>query len=167
MTTSTNAILFFGLAWETESSRPPRKDASEDEEEDPDEDWEEQYALLKGLTRPSEPFPTGTRKDFRSGETYTEAETLVLEKFRSYWAKKNALTEAEPCTIGTHCHSECPMPFVAIKASMRTAHRGDIVSVSSLTVGDDWYNYLMEFCHLMGIDTSDVKPGWFLVSYWG
>jgi hypothetical protein len=57
MGVSTDAILFYGHAFDTEGTKPWLFDQDEQIDEDDDADWEDRYALLKGLTAPRELYP--------------------------------------------------------------------------------------------------------------
>jgi hypothetical protein len=157
---STNAILFYGYCWKIETDRPWTI-GNEDDDEHPDEDgWEERYAIRCGLMPPLHPYPT------RESTSYTVKEQAAIDEHSSYWAAKRALTEAARCEVGTHCSSECPMPFIAVKASIRESRRGFVTAIDGLAVDSAWNAQLEEFCALMEIPTQ-AAPRWYLVSYWG
>lgn len=171
---STNAILFYGYAWEEEESKPWNigKEFEGEGYDDSDEDWEERYARLRGLAPPSRPFPPRevprTRENgFSSTPTdYTAEEQSIIDEYRAFWKAKGELVETEPCAVDSHCSGDCPMPYVAIKDSVTTAHRGSVEHITSLDVGPTWEADLRAFCERMGIDVGDQAPGWHLVSMW-
>lgn len=76
------------------------------------------------------------------------------------------LVKKSTCIVDSHCAGTCPMPFVAVRASVITAHRGDMKEVKSLDVGKTWDDDLDKFCELMEISTEGQKPRWWLVAYW-
>lgn len=147
MEQSTNAILFYGYCWEEEMEYP--WDDSEADEQDNETDWEERYAIAKGLG----PYPL---------------DKSDKEK-RAYWDAQKKLVEISGCVVGSHCHHDASMPYVAIKASEVEAHRGypEGVNDNHLTINAGWKTQLDTFCAVMGITTPQDKPRWWLVSYWG
>lgn len=170
---STNAILFYGYCWEDETSSPwiigRADDAPEDENEE--EDWKKRYVTRCGLVSPSRQFPTRevprTRENnFSCTPTdYTADEQSVIDEHRAYWAAERALVDASWCEVDQHCSAECPMQFVAVKASRRISHRGDATPIDDLRVDPTWDVQLAEFCTLMEIPVQE-SPRWYLVSYW-
>ncbi len=175
---STDAILFYGYCWE-ESSRPWEIDSNDDS---PDafrtrhsprrQDWEARYARTKGCLPPSTPFParlvTPTRENgWNSTPTdYSAEEQAIVDQHMAYWEAKRKLVEAAMCCVNTHCSSECPMPYVAVKASQTTSWRGHMKEITSLAVDPTWDAALATFCAAMGIKTDGKKAAWWLVSYW-
>lgn len=79
--------------------------------------------------------------------------------------ERHKLLQKTPCIVDIHCAGTCPMPMVAVRASMITTHRGDMKEVKSLDVGKTWDADLATFCELMGIKPNG-KPRWWLVAYW-
>lgn len=130
-----------------------------DVENDDDEDWEERFARSKGLARPAKPYP-----DVSDRSTSAEA---VRATYSVYWAAKWKLVEISGCEVGTHCSGDCPMPYVAIKASEILSHRGCMNEVTSLAVDSSWNTLLADFCAALGIKTEGMRPAWWLVSDWG
>lgn len=164
---STDAILFFGFCWDEETRRPWEIGKDRDDEGENDEDWEARYARLKGLAEPP-PIPN-KGIDPRTGryiEDYTPEEQAIVDRRKSYWDEKRKLIEPLNVFVDTHCSGECPMPFVAIKASKTRAWRGNPMEVTSLEIKPEWEHELRAFCDLMGIDVKDQKPKWWLVSDW-
>jgi hypothetical protein len=181
MTTSTNAILFYGYCWNVESSRPweidsanDNPDANEDADDEDDEtkDWEGRYARTKGCLPPSTPFParrvTPTRENgWNSTPTdYSDAEQTIVDRHIAYWDVKEKLVEAALCCVDTHCSDKHPMPYVAVKASRTISSRGEMREIATLAVDPTWNEALAEFCAAMGIKTDGLKAAWWLVSNW-
>jgi hypothetical protein len=168
MSISTNAILFYGYCWDEETSRPwtiRKDDEDESDESEEEEDWEDRYALAKGLASPSEPFPEGTRT--RTGQfTFSEEEQKVVDLYSVYWRARNTLVKEAECEVDVHCSLDATMPYVAVCASKITSRRGDMNEVKSLGIGFEWNGKLEDFCSALGIDVSEMKPGWWLVSLW-
>jgi len=136
---STDAILFYGLH------------AEEGEWSDyTGDDWEETFAAKKALLKPPK----------------VEYNKKTADLFKSYWKMKQQIVTAEPCTISSHCSRDCPMPFVAVSASIKRAYRGDPVQISLdlICINTNWKDQLYKFCELMGIPWQE--PKWWLVSNW-
>lgn len=150
MSTSTDAIIFYGYVWDEETSTPWT--IGQDDEETTDEDWEERYARLKaGLEKPD----TGNGFDQK---VYSE-----------YLAKKREIVKDCPCKVDTHCSGEYPMPYVCISDSYVCNSRGDMTELKpeQFEVEENWNDELKKFCKLMGITMPAGGPKWYLVSYWG
>lgn len=160
---SANAILFYGFCWNEESDKVWT--LGKEDGEDEDDSWEERFMRLKGLPPPEEPFPQGrTIPGSYSERSYTLEEQVIKEKYQLYWEQKSDLVKTSHCLVDSHCHYECPMPYVAIKDSVLKASSGDPEKVTSLATNIVWDIYLREFCSLMGIDVTDMQVGWWLVS---
>jgi len=161
MSTSTDAILFFGFCWDEEG------DIFADADE-ADDDWEDRYARLAGLVEPTETYPDkGIGHPDRFGENYTPEEALIIDRYRAFWSAKNDMIAALPVEIDRHCSGDCLMPFVCAKASKVTAWRGYPKEIESLEVKPEWEAELRSFCAYMGIDVSEKKCAWWMVSFWG
>jgi hypothetical protein len=164
MGTSTDAILFYGYCWDEEGS------LWEDEEVD---DWEARYAVATGVPRPSQPYPSRqvprTRENNYDGtpKDYTPEELAAKQEYHDFWAAKRKAVEKSGVEVGTHCSYECSMPYVCIKTSEITSHRGYMSEIKSLDVDPEWNAMLKDFCKKMNIDTKDMKPKWWMVSLWG
>lgn len=137
MGTSTDAILFYGYCWDEETDRPWTI-GREDEDDHPDEDWMDRYARAKGL----------------------------IVDDRTDWSKMRELALASGCEVSTHCSHECPMPLVAVTASLIRSWRGHMNEVKSLAVDPAWDRLLAEFCEVLGIRTEGLRAAWWLVSDW-
>lgn len=165
---STDAILFYGFCWDDEARWPWNVGKTYEEREEDDDDWETRYARLKGLPEPTEKYPN-KGIDPRTGrymEDYTPEEQAIVDRRKAYGDEKRKLTEGLNIEIDTHCSGECPMPFVAVKASKTRAWRGNPMEVTSLEIKSEWEVELRAFCDLMGIDVKDQVPKWWLVSDW-
>ena len=178
MTVSTDAILFYGYWWDEETRNPWEIGRVNDDEDDnkvdnAEDGWEERYARTKGCLAPSTPFPdrmvTPTRENGWSStpKDYSSAEQAIIDQYRAYWEVKRKLIEVAPCLVDTHCSASCPMPYVAVRASVTSSPRGYPTEISSLTVDPTWEAILIEFCATLGIEIGGKKPGWWLVSDWG
>lgn len=164
---STDAILFFGFVWDEETRYPWNIGRESDDEENDDDDWEARYARLKGLPEPP-PIPD-KGIDPRTGQfikNYTPEEQAIVDRRSAYWDEKRALIDKVNVEVDTHCCGDCPMPFVAHKASKTRAWRGNPMEVTSLEIKPEWEQELRAFCELMGINVKDQQPKWRLVSDW-
>lgn len=163
---STNAILFYGYAWDDEDTRQlwryeggAEESVDDDDEESDDHagDWEDRWAALHGVDEPTEPY----------GEEPSGVETPARLKHQAYWKAKSELVEACPIEIDTHCSCESPMWLVAVKATMTTAHRGFPARPNFIVpLGAD--EQLADFMAKMGIPKPKGQdaPAWWLVSDW-
>lgn len=163
---STDAILFYGYCWTEETRRPWTIGRDDEHADDDDGDWEARYAKALGVDEPTEEYPETRDRRGQQRTDLTQAEQAIVAKFAAYWDKQRALIEASACEVGTHCSGDCPMPYVAIKASEIRSWRGHMNEVKSLDVGHDWNVRLTEFCETMGIDVAAMRPAWWLVSNW-
>jgi hypothetical protein len=151
---STDAILFWGYCWDEERAWP-WDDPGADEEETASE----RYARLTGLKQPDNGYPMEIDKS-------PEADA-IRARHAEYWQAENEAWNAVRMEVGTHCHGECPMPYVAVGESHTLASRGTPEPISSLAVGEDWRARLDSFCSLMGIEPpGGQQPQWWLVSDW-
>jgi hypothetical protein len=139
MGTSTDAILFYGYCWDQEAHWPWMIDR-DDQDDHPDEDWMERYVRAKGM--------------------------IVDGPNRTDWSRMRELTLASGCEVSTHCSSECPMPLVAVSASLIRSYRGRMNEVKELAVDPTWDGLLAEFCATLGIRTNGLRAAWWLVSDW-
>lgn len=112
------------------------------------EEWDELYAEKKGVAPPSDEYSSGS-------------ESL----YRAYWKDCNTLIDDEVCTIETHCSTDYPMYYVAIKESMISAGRGLPSVVSDLEVDGMWAHDLVIFSEVL--DLPFAPSQWYLVSYLG
>ena len=141
MTTSTDAILFYGYCWQDEDCDRPWMIDRDGDPDDQEEDWQERYAEAMGME-------------------------LIPGYHARQWDRIQTLVRASGCEVGTHCSSECPMPYVAVSDSIVMSHRGEMTEVRSLSVDPAWDGQLTEFCRVMGIPTSRARAAWWLVSDW-
>jgi hypothetical protein len=131
----------------------------------------------EGLPTAERAFPerqvTPTRQNnYSSTPTdYTAAEKAIIEQHEAYWEAKRKIVEEALCTVNTHCMSSCPMPYVAIKASVTLSNRGYPTEITSIAVDPTWDAALDEFCKALDIKidkkkANNKKPRWWLVSDW-
>lgn len=142
MSTSTDAILFYGFCWTDEGRLPWQKDDEDgDAEEDPDDgEWESRFARLGGLT--------GTWQD------------------HGYYEHRKAIVETATCEVIRHCHADCAMYGVGANGSITRASRGNPEAAPVHETSPEWDGQLRAYCALMGIETRDQQPRWWLVSDW-
>jgi len=146
MSVSTNAILFYGYCWDDEAEHPWPDGEGEVLDEDEDDNWEDRYARARGCLPP-------------------DAEASAREH-KKYETAKKKLVAASRCRVDTHCMTSCPMPYVAVEASVTISHRGYPSTVTSIDVDPTWDEALTEFCKTLGIKVGKKKPSWWLVSDW-
>lgn len=166
MSQSTDALLFWGYCWTEEMDSPwshEPEDAEDEEEDVEDEDDDDmpdaRYARMMGIARPSNPYPSDSDKSADAAS--------IREAFTSYWRVEREAWEAVGMEVSSHCSNECPMPYVAVKASLTCASRGSPIAITSLEVGVDWRARLDAFCALMGITPpAGQQPQWWLASDW-
>lgn len=146
---SAKAILFYGFCWTEETDSPWNIGFKYNQWDEKEEDWKERYASRSGVTPPAEvkPYPT--------------------KPYQKYFNAKLDLIDALPVGIDFHCDVDCRMPFVFVKNSRLSNYGGDMTEITSLEVKPEWEAQLREFCEFMGIDVKDMKPTWWMVSYWG
>ncbi len=146
MGVSTDAILFWGYAFDAEDVKP--WDINADEPSADDED--ERYArLVPGApSEPDEPYATDN------------------PRWQAYYKAKRAFLESARGTLVRHCSDGCTMYAVAHRDSEQRAYRGDVKDVRC-NATDDWRAELDAYCKAMGINTAGMEPGWKLVSWWG
>ena len=65
--------------------------------------------------------------------------------------------------IVQHCSCDYPMYIIAIRSTVKTAWRGQVVTVENLDVDPDELQQFIEWCRGRGIEED---PKWFLVSNW-
>lgn len=145
MGTSTDAILFWGIAY--------KEDELLEDDVDLYDRWEERYCATQGLPDPGE----------ISDEEY--AKPGVRERHLEYLSKKEALLRELAVELDTHCSAEYPIPFVAIKEATVVTKRGYISEIGSLDVDPSWEPKLRAFCEVMGLPWKE--PGWRQVAWWG
>jgi hypothetical protein len=151
MTTSTNAILFYGYCWKEEQRYPW------DEEEDHDD----RFARLSSIVPPNSPYPAKEDNSLKAA--------AIRMEYAAFWDKKSNGLILAGCTVSTHCSNKAPMPYVAIFESRRIATRGYPYPMSQaihLPAEIGWDEKLKNFCTKMQIVPPEDKPQWWMVSNW-
>lgn len=165
MSTSTNAILFYGYCFD-EGNLPPGVNQGDDD----GSDWEEIFAQKLGIEHPTESYPhRPSTKENNWGNNITDwtpEEQAIRDKYSAFWKKQRDAVAEHKVTVGYHCSCDYLMTYVAIKESETIARRGCPEEISSTTVKKAWAKQLAEFVELMGVDVGDQKPKWWLVSHW-
>jgi len=140
MGVSTNAILFYGIAYDDDVEMP-----WEDEIMDP----EDFYARARGAKIPTVEY---------------EMDKRAHERF---WDERRKLMRASGVEIGRHCSDRYPMLYLATRETEITAYRGfpKTVDPKGLVPPKDADKKLKDFCETMGLPYR--QPEWTLVSYWG
>lgn len=155
MGTSTNAILFYGYAWEDEC----------DLFEDREKDWEEILLGKRGVINPWGAFP----KELSHYSQKAKAEIWIADRKveLDVWYKRKETVRGEfSCEIGSHCSGECPIPYVYVKESQLLAYRGSVVEVGNINIRESWNSSLDRFLDALEIKKPHENPKWCLVSMW-
>ena len=141
MSTSTDAILFYGYVW-TDKESPPW---SSDDEDEGDEDEDDRYARRAGFT-----------------DKWSEGDD-------GYFDRRGKVLAKAKCEIVHHCSDSCVMYGVAVKGTVTTAWRGypKKIDPDKMAPKSEWADALRSYCEHMGIKTGNRKPAWHLVSWWG
>lgn len=160
MGVSTDAILFYGYCWDEEWYGEEPAWAG---------DWETAYAAARGVIAPTATYPERVGSDGHLRPTdYSAEEQAIIDQYSAYWKAQREVVTASSALVGEHCSNECRMTFVAIRASVTKAHRGDPRQILSLDIDSAWrwQSQLEEFCDLLQIDVSGKKLGWWMASWW-
>jgi hypothetical protein len=138
MSTSTDAILFYGFACDDGDKNHEILCGTDDEPEDGDDEADPQEA-----------------SEARWRKAFDLPSLADVEKHQ----------EKYPVVIGHHCTCDYMMYYVAIRKTELTASRGCPEKVRSFRVGLEWDDQLREFCKRMGL-RAPKQFGWCLVSMW-
>lgn len=152
MGTSTNAQLCYGVAFEEGTEFPWGDGAIED--------W--WTYTVHGFKHSVELYDGDG--NYLNGREPLKAEVnRYYEERRAFDAKHRI-----PVALVNYCSDDYPMYVVAVRSTVRTAHRGDPTTVDPalLVVADDERAALLKFFDDHGIEASTV-PTWLLTSYWG
>jgi hypothetical protein len=148
---STNAVVFYGYCWD-----------DEDAEFGTDMD-ETVKAILaeRGYSDPWEARPESI--DYRAYMAANQAE------FDDYRTAEDAVRVELGVDWGTHCHHECSMPYLFVRDTDTTAHRGFPRPLTSLDVDPAWKGKLDAFLVSQDIEPpeGENQPGWWVASWWG
>ncbi|MDH3729551.1 MAG: hypothetical protein OES13_00295 [Acidimicrobiia bacterium] len=159
MGVSTDALLFWGIAFPDEYDREEERD---DDEPNPlRSDWETVYCEARGLKRPHVDWI----EDGKHGwDPATPEQRQALDAYRE---ARRQLIDACPCEITFHCSSESPMLVVALKRTLQKARRGYPVEPELSIISVDERAAFEEFMDLLKIPSDGHWPRWWLASYWG
>jgi hypothetical protein len=164
MSTSTDAILFYGYCFGDDFDNPPWKvKRNEDGDlEDGYDDEESIYASAVGVNPPKEEYPVKNDDSDVANE--------IRLNYSAYWADKSRVNKESCCEIIRHCSGDYPMYGVAVSSTVIKAWRGypkDLKNCDHLIVDVIVNNLLKNYCEKMGIDVTGLEPSWWMVSYWG
>jgi hypothetical protein len=84
----------------------------------------------------------------------------------SVWCLSEYLREKLGVVIGSHCHVDYPVYFLAIESTKVRVWRGDAVEVSTSKFDDSWDEKLRQAAELIGFKADREKPCWLMASYW-
>jgi hypothetical protein len=153
MGVSTDAILFYGIAFDDGIEKPWENDEINDGPE-------EFYAARMGVCLPD------VEVDWKNTDNTPEA----YEAYKQYWDDKRDVNAASGVEIGYHCSSDYPMLYLAVSATHMCANRGYPKEVDTALVASDcditakWDKQLRDFCEIMELEYE--QPKWWLVSNW-
>ena len=165
MGVSTDAILFYGLAWEDELDLLARH-----VKVDRALEWEEVVARKRGHRNPWDDLDstTGSYEECRKRvDDWDAANRVAID---AWFDTKAAINAEFGVDIDWHCSDDCRMPYLFVASTRVRAYRGTVVVVdaTSLFVLSEWADMLKRFADELEIDVSEAKgPGWLLVSHWG
>lgn len=152
MGTSTDAILAFGWAWDTEDA-----DLGLDE----DVEWPELVLKKRGIVNPWDLYPETISRE--EGQNWLAQNRDAVD---AWYAQQIAVRDEFGCDVASHCSGDCPMPYVYVVESEITAWRGTVKQIPlPLAPRASWKSQLERFVGELGIEV-DSDPYYFLVSYW-
>lgn len=153
---STNAILFYGYAWEDEC----------DLFEDRESDWEEVLAIKRGFTNPWKSFP----EELNHYTKKVESDLWVAnhrEQIDGWYDAKKKIREEFKVSIDSHCSGECPFPYIYAVESKILAYRGDVKEIKPEHLEIKNYKELLaKFIEEFDFKLPHPEPKWCLVSDW-
>jgi len=154
MGTSTNGLIFYGIAFDEEHEFPWSTEFEEIE------DW--WIYGFHGFKHSFELF------DAEGG--YLNGREPSKEESGRYFAESRLFFENNPLPVElvNYCSGDCPMYALAARGSVITAKRGHPIEFDprSLSVADDASDVILKFCSDHGIQPPK-PPEWLLASYWG
>jgi len=144
MTTSTNALLYYGFTFlDEDEDEPPWNIEGDDIDSD---EW-----LCNKLGGPKEPDVTFCHD--------------TKPQYSEYWAAKKKFIDELPIIIDAHCYIDSPMWFICFRRSHHSASRGYPTQLGdSIIAFADWAKTLKEYCEKLGIEWQ--KPQWELAPMW-
>lgn len=155
MSTSTDAILFYGYCWDDEVQLLPENE----------DDWVSVVLKKRGYSDPWDDFVEDMSLPYVQRRAANDAWLEARRQDIDAWCvRKRAVQEEFRVDLHRHCHAECPMPYVA--AFRLLAQRGCPVEVVSLAVNDEWNERLDRFLTELGWSKPHPAPRWWLVSCW-
>lgn len=155
MTTSTDAILCYGIAIDEDAMPFPWQT---DEFDGDLEDWWREKVLGFKHSKPI----------FGPDGNYLQGTKPSKEDFQAYYDEIHAFNEANPkppVKVVRHCHHEYTMYILAVPSTFIEAERGRPEEITGLNVTQDEIDALVSFCADHGIEGE--APRWWLASYWG
>ena len=163
MTTSTDAMLFYGYVWEDEATLFGSDNESE---------WEEVIARQRGISNPWDSYPQDIDalpydEQRQAGDRWTAAHRNELD---AWHAAKKAIREEYGVETDHHGSDGWSVPLIKIAGAGHTAVRGypHQVTAADLAVDPEWDGKLQRFAADLGIDLPEaLGPGWFIASWWG
>lgn len=158
MGVSTNALLFYGYAWD-EDVILVHLDNSEERE-----DWAELLARQRGIANPWDGYPHDAPRPVQ--QAWKIENRAAME---ARWAAKKAIEAEYAVSIGHYGSASWRCPFIYVKSTLTEARRGCPQDVTTMALGRNagWDAELKRFLADTGISARDAEgPGWFLTSWW-
>lgn len=154
MTTSTDAILCYGISFEEGTSFPW------DEDDDFEEWW---YYTRLGFT--------STEDIYDDEGYYLKSITENDPRIDKYYQERIDFKEHQPLCpydLVQHCSYEYPMYILALSRTITNASRGnpEAIEPSDMIIADIETKEMIAFCMKYEIEFND-DPKWWLSSYWG
>lgn len=153
---STNAILFYGYAWEDEHELF----------EDGEKEWQEVLAIKRGHINPWSTFPEALNHYSKKDESdlwVANHRTQIDE----WYSVKNNISEEFGVEISSHCSGNCPYPYIYAVKSRVLAYRGDVKEIKPEHLEVKNYKELLaKFVAEFNFELPHLEPKWCLVSDW-
>lgn len=143
MSTSTNAIAFYGYIWG---------------EKRIDSEWSKKIAKARGHKNPWDSFIESTKED---NDAWVASHRTQLD---AWYDINKAIEEEYGVSLGEHCSDGCVMRYVS--AFELTAYRGCPVRLR-LPFDPSWEEKLNTWLRDMKLRAPQKRPHWWLASWWG
>lgn len=143
MSTSTNAILAFGFNLTGEDEDIKEIFGVDEEEEFDFEEW-----LLE-----------------EAGVIYPAGHAGIdSPEYVAYSSASKAAIAACPVELVMHCSAEYPMHFLAVRGTVKMAHRGYPQAITTWMPEQERIDAARAFCDELGIEWQESQ--WHIFSFW-
>jgi hypothetical protein len=170
MSTSIEAVLFYGYLWDDDEAYGDVACAIhgvDRDDYDPGEHslsgWEDIILERRGHVDPWVDFPGGTDAE---NKAWIAANREAIDRKRQ---AKDAIGSEFGVDAGWHGHHECSAPHLMIVASKDFAEHMDGLAVTptTLAVGPLWREQLDRWLAEFGIEPPQPEPQWWIVAVYG